>query len=322
MTLRSIHQCDAMSLQQVASPHSPHLILVLPTPTFGENIADDIHRRRLFQVPDLGLEQGARQDCVITEGWRGSLSSAVSSTYSRQTRPGSVHSPKKRFGRLFSLLKQKEVRRADSASPSSRHTKKKKKKVSTAMLRAIGKLVGNVRRRRRDGSMAEYHNPSFPEDVGGLLGDLQLPGLVQNRITNGIIASIVEQSPDKQQVKDKHASIIAAVETALAKDVVAKDKDAKIVRLTAKPWDKKAKDNAEEIIPATAEPTEKNAKFEELSQVRSSKSGNEGYAALRGEKYNSKGPLYYDLAFADARPEEDSEDTRRSGYNSPALCHK
>ena len=309
-----------MSLHQVASPHSPHLTLVLPTPTLGEDIADDLGRRRLFQVPDLGLEQGARQDRVTIEGWRGSLSSVVSFTHSRQMRAVSVHSPKKKFGRLFSLLKQKEVQRADSASPSSRHTKKKKK-VSTAMLRAIGKLVGNVRRRRRDGSMAEYHNPSVPEDVGGLLEDLQLPGLVQNRITNGNVAPIAEQSPDKQQVNDKHASIIAAVEAALAKDVVA-NKDATIVPLTPKPCDKKAKDNAEEIIPATPEPTEKNAKFEELSQVRSSKSGNKGYAALRGEKYNSKGPLYYDLAFVNARPEEDSEDARRSGCNSPALCHK
>ena len=196
------------------------------------------------------------------------------------------------------------------------------KKVSTAMHRAIGKFVGNVRRRRRDGSMAEHHNPSVPEDVGGLLGDLRLPDLVQNRINNGNVTPIAEQSPDKQQVKDKHASIIATVETTLAKDVVAKDKDATIMPVAPKPWNKKAKDNSEEIIPVTPEPTEKNAKFEELSQVRSSKSGNEGYAALRGEKYNSKGPLYDDLAFADAKPKEDSEDVRRSGYNSPELDHK
>lgn len=305
-----------MSLHQVISPLSPRLPRVLPTSPLGEDIADDLGRRRLFRVPDPGLEQAACEGRVSTEGWRGSLSS-VSSNYSRQTRAASVRSPKKRFGRLFSLFKKKGVQRADSASLNSRHSNKK---VSTTMRCAIGKFVSKAHRRRRDGSMAEHHNFSVPEDVGGLLGDLQLPDLVQNRVNSGNVTPIAEQSPDKQQVKAKHASIIAAVETTLSKDIGAKDKDAAVVPTTPNPTDKKAKDNAE--VPVTPKPTEKNAKFEELYQLRSSKSGNEGYAALRGEKYNRKGPLYDDLAFADAKPEEDSEDVRRSGYNSPELDHK
>lgn len=303
-----------MSLQQVISPLSPRLPRVLPTSPLGEDIANDFGCRRLFQVPGPGLEQAACEDRVSTEGRRGSLSS-VSSNYSRQTRAASARSLKKRFDRLFSLF-QKVVQRADSASLNSRHPNK----VSTTMRRVMGKFVGKVHRRRRDGSMAEHHESSVPEDVGGLLGDPQLPELVQNRVNNGNVAPIVEQSPDKQQVKAEHASIIAAVEATLSKDIGTKAKDTTIVPATPNPTDKKAKDNAQ--APVTSKPTEKNAKFEELYQVRSSKSGNEGYAALRGEKYNRKGPLYDDLAFADAKPEEDSEGVRKSGYNSPELDHK
>lgn len=310
MAPRNIHQRDAMSLHQVISPLSPRFPRVLPTSYLGEDIADDLGRRRLFQVPGPGLDQAAREDRVSAERWRGSLSS-VSSNYSRQTRAASARLPKKRFGRLFSLFKKKGLQRADIASLNSRHSNKK---VSTTMRRAIGKFVGKVHRRRRDGSMAEHHNASVPEDVGGLLGDFQLPDLVQNRINNGNVTQMPEQSPDK------HASIIAAVETILSKDIGAKGKDAAILPAMLNPTDRTAKKYAK--VPATPKPTEKNAKFEELSQVRSSKSGNEGYAALRGEKYNSKGPLYDDLAFADAKSEDSSEDVRRSGYNSPDLEHK
>ena len=318
MAPRSIHQGNAMSLQQAISPVSSRLPRFLSTSPLGENIADDLGRLRLFKVLDPGSKQATREDRVSTEGWRGSLSS-VSSNHSRQTRAESVRSPKKRFGRLFPLFKKKGVQRADSASLNPCHSKKKKK-VSITMRRAIGKFVGKVGRRRCDGSMAEHHNPSVPENVGGLLGDLQLPDLVQDRINNCIVTPIAELSPDKHQVKGKHASIIAAVETTLAKVVVAKDEDATIMPVIPNTTDKKAKDIVE--VPDTPKPTEKNAKFEELSQIRSSKSGNEGYAALRGEKYNRKGPLYDNLAFADAKPEKDSEDLRRSGYNSPEMDHK
>lgn len=306
-----------MSLHQVISALSPRLPRFLPASPLGEDIVDDLGRCRLFQVLDPGLEQAARENRVSTEGWRGSLSS-VSSNYSRQTRAVSVRSSKYRFGRFFSVFKKMGVQRADSASPNSRHSTRKE--VSTTMRRAIGKFVGKVRRHRRNGSMAEHHSSSVPEDVGGLLRNLQLLDLVQNRINNGDVTPTAEKPPDKQQGKVKHASIIAAVETALSNDVGAKDMDAVIMPATPNPTGKKARDNAE--LPVTPNPTEKNAKFEQLSQIRSSKSGNEGYAALRGEKYNSKGPLYDNLAFADAKPDEDSEDVRRSGYNSPELDHK
>lgn len=308
-----------MFLQKAIPPVYPRVSHFLPTSPLGENSADDLGRRRLFKVPDPGLEQAVREDRVSTEGWRGSLSS-VSSNYSRQTRAASVRSPKKRFGRLFPLFQKKGVQRADSASLNFCQSKKKKKKVSTTMRRAIGKFAGKVGRRRRDGSMAEHHNPSVPENVGGLLGGPQLSDLVQDRINNCVVTPTAEQSSDKQQVKGKHASIMAAVETTLAKDVFAKDEDTTITPVIPNSSDKKATNIVE--VPVTPKPREKNAKFEELSQVRSSKSGNEGYAALRGEKYSRKGPLYDNLAFADAKPEKDSEDLRRSGYNSPELDRK